>query len=459
MNESISILGSVEILPLEQTEISPLLTKVKIKVFHLGENRNHSYIDRDTALLMAKTLRGNPIVARYREEKGDFTDHGNEIIINDKGINSQVMTKPYGFVDLNAKVWFEDYNDYDAASGQILKHTYLVTEGMIWTGQYKELQETILDGGRPQSMELDEKTLKGNWSDRINPNYEIFIINDAIITKLCALGEDVEPCFLGANITPDFSLKDDSFVKELLDLRQKFQYALNNNEGGFSMENLDTPVAEETVENFSNNEDNNDKEVSSENKNNTEEFSKKDDSSDKEEQEQEQENDSNKEPSEEEKTSKKEKDSEEDKEKEKPAKNSLNEEESNKYELLKADYDELQSKFTSLEEENKKLLAFKQEVEDKQKDDLIASFYMLSNEDKKDVIANKAQYSLDDIKAKLSIICVDKRVDFSLDKTSEKTATENAEGAPAVYNLDAHEVDTLPAWLKAVENCKEKLDK
>ena len=59
-------------IPLEDTEINPFLTRVRIKVFHLGENRNHSFIDKPTALNMAKTLRGNPIVARYREEKQDL---------------------------------------------------------------------------------------------------------------------------------------------------------------------------------------------------------------------------------------------------------------------------------------------------------------------------------------------------------------------------------------------------
>ena len=88
MNESVSIIDSVELIPLEMTEINPFLTKVRIKVFHLGENRNHSFIDKDTAISMAKTLRGNPIVARYRPEDGDFTDHGQETVINDKGITT-----------------------------------------------------------------------------------------------------------------------------------------------------------------------------------------------------------------------------------------------------------------------------------------------------------------------------------------------------------------------------------
>ena len=46
---------------------------------------------------------------------------------------------------------------------------------------------------------------------------------------------------------------------------------------------------------------------------------------------------------------------------------------------------------------------------------MIASFYMLSDEDKKDVVANIDTYSLDDIEAKLSIICVRNKVSFNLD--------------------------------------------
>jgi hypothetical protein len=44
-------------------------------------------------------------------------------------------------------------------------------------------------------MELDEKSLEGHWSTDINDDIDFFIINDAIFSKLCILGDDVEPCF------------------------------------------------------------------------------------------------------------------------------------------------------------------------------------------------------------------------------------------------------------------------
>jgi len=40
-------------------------------------------------------------------------------------------------------------------------------------------------------MELDEKSLKGHWSTNLKNDMEFFIINDAIFSKLCILGDDV----------------------------------------------------------------------------------------------------------------------------------------------------------------------------------------------------------------------------------------------------------------------------
>jgi len=44
-------------------------------------------------------------------------------------------------------------------------------------------------------MELDEKSLQGHWAKNIKNEMEFFIINDAIFSKLCILGDEVEPCF------------------------------------------------------------------------------------------------------------------------------------------------------------------------------------------------------------------------------------------------------------------------
>ena len=80
---------------------------------------------------------------------------------------------------------------------------------------------------------------------------------------------------------------------------------------------------------------------------------------------------------------------------------------------------------------------------------MIDSFYMLSDEDKADVITNIDTYSLDDIEAKLSILCVRHKVSFNLE--------EDKNTQPTVYNLNDSEDDSsTPAWIKAVLATSEK---
>ena len=105
------------------------------------------------------------------------------------------ITRPYGFVDLNAKVWFQRFLD-----DGLYEREYLMTEGYLWTGQYPEAQR-IIDKGNNQSMELEEKFTSGSWTKDEKGNAQFFIINETIISKLCILGEDTEPCFEGASVT------------------------------------------------------------------------------------------------------------------------------------------------------------------------------------------------------------------------------------------------------------------
>ena len=94
------------------------------------------------------------------------------------------------------------------------------------------------------------------------------------------------------------------------------------------------------------------------------------------------------------------------------------------------------------------LAQYKAKVEESElekKDALIAEFYMLSDEDKKDVIDHKAEYSLDEIKSKLAVLCYDKKVSYIKDSKSD------AEDMTVTIK-DSEEV--LPDFLQAVENYK-----
>ena len=456
MHQSIATIDSPEFINLQPLEINPLMSSCEIKVLYLGENRNQSYITKEVATEMAKTLRGAPIVGYYREDKEDFRDHGEKIIFDDEGVKFECLTKPYGFVAPDAKVWFQKFEDTDDF-GNTVTREYLMTTGYLWTGQYEEAKLAI-DEGRPQSMELDSETLDGHWSTNNKTGMDFFIINDAIFSKLCILGEDVEPCFEGANVTAPqvsatFTKIDDNFKKTLYTMMQDLKFAL---EGGQNMELEERSVETEevvatevvedsaaaTVEENSVENDNLEQSVSTETQDSIEAAQSSQEEyvkSEEDKKEGEDESDTNEDDTEEDTSE----DDNDDEEKKKD------------YELIEKELEETKTAYAALEEKYQALVEFKESVDNEKKDKLIDSFYMLSDEDKKDVIENKSNYSLDEIEAKLSVICVRKKVNFDLDDTS-KSEEKVEDSVKDVITYTVNETDTsTPAWIAALKQTRD----
>jgi hypothetical protein len=460
MHQSIATIDKPEFINLQPLEINPLMSSCEIKVLYVGENRNGTYIKKEVAAEMAKTLRGAPIVGYYKESKEDFADHGQQVIFDDEGVHFQCMTRPYGFVAPDAKVWFQKFNDEDDF-GNTIEREYLMTTGYLWTGQYEECRVAV-EEGRPHSMELDDKTLQGNWSENYNTGMEFFIINDAIFSKLCILGEDVEPCFEGSSVTaPKVSTTftknvDDTFRNTLYNMMQELSLALKGGQSNmekdattvvseeikdnFSLEN--TAENEETTEGTTSVEENVSVENETPAEDNTDaatEFAKKDEEDKKDESE------DNKDDS---KDSNSDDSNKEDKE---------DDEEKKKYTALQEKFDELSVKFTAIEEEYQSLKKFKAEAEDKEKDAVIARFYMLNDEDKKDIIANKSNYTLDEIEAKLSVVYTRQQLAQSASQKEESAAPE-VKSEVVTYSLGDTSAN-VPDWVKAVKETEENLNK
>ena len=442
MHQSVATIDSPKFLNLQPLDINPLMSKCEIKVLYVGANRNHTFITEEVAAEIGKTLRGAPIVGYYRDTKEDFTDHGEKVIIDDEGIKFQCQTVPYGFVSPDADVWFQNFEDIDQNGNSVI-HQYLMTTGYLWTGQFPE-SSLPAEEGRPQSMEFKPETLKGNWQKNYENGLDFFIINDAIIQKICILGDDVEPCFEGASVTaPDVSLKftlDDNFKHTYFSMMQDLKNALSG--GGQQMDNLEKTAVvenensdsvvteftqtEEKIETTSVVDQSEDTSVPAD-------YVKKDEEKEKEEEKTEDSEDSSEDSSDSE-----DKDDEDDDKDKKNAK---------KYELIKDQLEALKTSYQTLQNQYQELVEFKREIDNQKKDALIAEFYMLSDADKADVISNKEKYSLEEIKAKLSIICFDKKVSFSLDKEKES----NEEETIVTYTLNNDKNDSLPEWVKAVK--------
>jgi len=81
---------------------------------------------------------------------------------------------------------------------------------------------------------------------------------------------------------------------------------------------------------------------------------------------------------------------------------------------------------------------------------MIDSFYMLSDEDKKDVQDNIDKYSLDEIEAKLSVICVHNKVDLSGEHKEDVPDTSFS-----LIDTDGMgEEENIPAWVSSLRQTK-----
>jgi hypothetical protein len=68
MNQSIATINSPEFINLTPLDINPLMSSCDIKVLYVGENRNRTFITKEVATEMAKTLRGCPIVGYWKKD-------------------------------------------------------------------------------------------------------------------------------------------------------------------------------------------------------------------------------------------------------------------------------------------------------------------------------------------------------------------------------------------------------
>lgn len=432
----VQTLDNIEFVNLSSSDISPEVSKCEIKVLYLGKNRNHSYIDKDTALKMSKTLRCVPIVAAYNENKEDFGDHGEVLHIEDGEVKFSCKTVPYGFVAPDADVWFQKFDDINEF-GETTTREYMMTTGYLWTGQYPELDKCI-NQGQGQSMEIDD--VDGHWTKDSN-DIEFFIINDAIFTKLCILGDDVEPCFEGASVTSPEVSEHFSYNKEfshtLFAMMNELKSALTKG-GSMPKENVESveveptatveeeaPVVEEFSEDVETNEDVESSEDSAE-ETFAEEGKKKEDDSD----------DSDDESD----------DSDDDEYKKKPGKKCELE---NQVSELSEQLKELTDKFTALEAEAEELRKFKAERIDADKDAMIAKYHMLSDEDKAEIIANKDKFTLGEIESKLALLYVQKNVNFDEEEEIDSTPL-------TTFSLDdetiAEDADPILSALREAQN-------
>lgn len=214
----------------ESEEFNKLFTRVKIHVAYEGLNRNNSYISRETFEKAANSAKFCPIVGEFSETLDDFMGHGGKIEITDSSIKYVQTTMPYGCIGVEEPTW-ELVEEDDG-----IKREYFTLTGYLWNSRYPELNTLIDEGKKSHSMEVqiesgDYKTINGN---------KVFAIDDMIFSGFCILGNTVEPCFQGSDVST-YSLDKPKFKNEFSQMMAELKYALqteithSTKEGGNKM--------------------------------------------------------------------------------------------------------------------------------------------------------------------------------------------------------------------------------
>ena len=214
----------------EVQEISPIISKARVRIFYTGLNRNFTYITEEFAEKLLKTLPYSPVGGLWQQEEEDFSDHGGP------GESNRERFQAFGVVPENPNVAWEDHMDDDG----VLRR-YACCDVYLWTARYKAAREIPK---KAQSMELYLQSIDGVW--KRDGAIEYFEFTDGAFFGLLALGDDVDPCFEGAAFYGlDHSAKE--FFEELKNYTLS---AKNELIGGTEMDEViidETPVVEDEV--------------------------------------------------------------------------------------------------------------------------------------------------------------------------------------------------------------------
>ena len=178
----------------ELEQVTPLISKGRLKIYYIGKNRNMSYITKVFSDKLEAYLPYTPIVGVYDKYSQDFRGH--ELDRN--------AANTYGLVPENPNVAWETFRDKDG-----VEREYLCCDVYLYTGRYDAAKKII---GKSHSMELNRDSLQGFW--KMIDGEEYYVFTHGFFDGLCVLGDRVEPCFEGSAF---FEKKKSDSVIELLE--------------------------------------------------------------------------------------------------------------------------------------------------------------------------------------------------------------------------------------------------
>lgn len=162
------------------TQVSPEISKTRLRIFYKGFNRNQGYVTDEFAEKLLSSLPYTPVVGIFNDLVKDFGGHNQD----------RNVARVYGVVPQDPHFAWEDHLDSDG-----VMRTYACTDVYLFTGRYDAAK---LIPGKQQSMELDTSTIRGDWQVINEYGQEGFVYTDARFIGLSVLGDDKTPCFEGS---------------------------------------------------------------------------------------------------------------------------------------------------------------------------------------------------------------------------------------------------------------------
>lgn len=204
----------------DPVKVNRMFSLGRARIFYKGPNVNRSIIEGEVAYKLASTIPGTPIIGLYNYDTEDFEGHG----------QGQAA---YGFVPL------EPHPTWTKVQEDGKEREYLEVDVVVWDGRFEEAKNIIKEE-KSLSMELNPATLKGTMVKMGDHMY--YKIQEAEFAGITVLGDDVAPCFNGAQFLNAYS----SMVSAYAQYMENMQ---NNEEGGISqMEDINEVQVEEIVE-------------------------------------------------------------------------------------------------------------------------------------------------------------------------------------------------------------------
>lgn len=159
-------------------QLTPTITRGRVRLFYLGENRNKGIFTLDFANKLIQTIPYTPVKGDFNETKEDFEGHNRE----------RNYEKVYGVVPEKYNFSWEKFIEDDG-----VEREYACVDVFLFTQLY---EETSLILGKKQSLELYQPSIKGKWVQVEGKT--LFMYEDAHFLGLQVLGDDKDPCYEGS---------------------------------------------------------------------------------------------------------------------------------------------------------------------------------------------------------------------------------------------------------------------